>query len=436
MIDALVMKGFKAIRIPVTWHNHLIDRNYTIDPQWMRRVKTVVDWCIRRGLYVILNTHHDNCDGKEEPLKYGEGYYPLLKDAVESEKFIYNVWVQIATAFNRGYDHHLIFEGLNEPRMIGMTHEWWFDKNNDTCIESAKVLNEFHRIIHKAIRETGGNNAKRFILVTALSAGYDATVNSPFEFPDDKKYNPDNNKLLLSVHMYAPYDFAMNPNMTMKEFTPEYRAELYEKFTTIYQKYVAKGYHVVVGEMGTVNKNNTQARIAWGKYYVEGCRKFQFSAFIWDNGYWDNTKTCDDIFGHFQRTQLTWENGNFISALIDSGKKPLGEDPANQVYIKEPISTFDYSLALKDYRRKIYFDEKVTSKEIIDELGFGWNLGNTFDAWEDELDQGLDSETCWGNPKTTPELIDYLVKTGFKAVRIPVTWHNHLIDDKYTVNPE
>ena len=43
---------------------------------------------ISRGLYVILNTHHDNCDGKDEPLKYGEGYYPLLKDAVESEKLI------------------------------------------------------------------------------------------------------------------------------------------------------------------------------------------------------------------------------------------------------------------------------------------------------------------------------------------------------------
>ena len=436
MIDEIVEKGFKAIRIPVTWHNHLKDDQYTIDPQWMTRVKTVVDWCIRRGLYVILNTHHDNCDGKEEPLKYGEGYYPLLKDAVESEKFIYNVWVQIATAFNNGYDHHLIFEGLNEPRMIGMTHEWWYDVNDATCKESALVLNEYQKLIHKAIRESGGNNVKRFILVTALSAGYDATVNSPFAFPDDTKYNVDNSRLLLSVHMYAPYDFAMNPNMTLNEFTLEYRAELYEKFTTIYQKFVKKGHRVVVGEMGVVNKNNTQARIAWGKYYLEGCRKFEFSAFIWDNGYWDNTKTCDDIFGHFQRSELTWENGNFISSLIQAGRTPLGEEGMNQIYIAEPISTYNKEKALKDYRKYITFDERVKSREIIDELGFGWNLGNTFDAWEDERDQGLNSEACWGNPKTTPKLINYLVRSGFKAIRIPVTWHNHLIDNKYTVNPE
>ncbi len=42
------------------------------------------------------------------------------------------------------------------------------------------------------------------------------------------------------------------------------------------------------------------------------------------------------------------------------------------------------------------------------------------------LNKGLDSETYWGNPETTPALIDFIVETGFKAIRIPTTWHNHL----------
>ena len=78
-----------------------------------------------------------------------------------------------------------------------------------------------------------------------------------------------NKRLLFSVHMYAPYDFAMNPNMTLNEFTLEYRAELYEKFSSLYKKYTTQGYYVVVGEMGVVNKNNTIARTQWGKYYLE-----------------------------------------------------------------------------------------------------------------------------------------------------------------------
>ena len=182
-----------------------MDDKYTINPEWMNRLKTVVDWCIDKGLYVIVNIHHDNVDYKEAPLKYGEGYFPLLKDAVESEKFIYNVWKQIAIAFNNGYDLHLIFEALNEPRMKGMLQEWLFDPNNDTCIEAALVLNEFNKLAVKAIRESGGNNEKRFIMMPALAAGYDSTTKSPFKFPEDKKYNGNNNKLLLTIFFHIFY---------------------------------------------------------------------------------------------------------------------------------------------------------------------------------------------------------------------------------------
>ena len=211
--------------------------------------------------------------------------------------------------------------------------------NGGIIQEASLVLNEFHKIIHKAIRETGGNNEKRFIMITALSAAYDATMDSPFEFPDDTKYNPTNNKLLLSVHMYSPYDFVMNPDMSIVDFESGHRSELYDKFVNIYNKYVAKGIHVVVGEMGIVNKNNTHARIEWGTYYVEGCRNFQFSPFIWDNGYWDNTKTCDDIFGHLKRDRLEWENEELIKEYIKAGQEPLVEDP--EVFAIEPVETFE-----------------------------------------------------------------------------------------------
>lgn len=28
-------QGYSSIRIPITWYNHIIDNNYTIDPEWM-----------------------------------------------------------------------------------------------------------------------------------------------------------------------------------------------------------------------------------------------------------------------------------------------------------------------------------------------------------------------------------------------------------------
>ena len=143
--------------------------------------------------------------------------------------------------------------------------------------------------------------------------------------------------------------------------------------------------------MGVVNKNNTQERANWGRYYLESCRKFQFSAFIWDNGYWDNTKTCDDIFGNLKRNELEWVIAPFITILLKAGQRPLEENP--EIFSVEPIETYDDSEMILDYEEK-EFNNSITSEYIIDRLGFGWNLGNTFDAWNSSQNQGLDSETC------------------------------------------
>ena len=47
----------------------------------------------------------------------------VKKKKAESERFLLNIWSQIELAFNNGYDNHLIFEALNEPRLRGDSHE-------------------------------------------------------------------------------------------------------------------------------------------------------------------------------------------------------------------------------------------------------------------------------------------------------------------------
>ena len=59
MIKSLGTTGAKTIRIPVTWFNHIIDEKYTIDPEWMKMVKQVVDWAYDEGYQ----------DGKEEGIE-------------------------------------------------------------------------------------------------------------------------------------------------------------------------------------------------------------------------------------------------------------------------------------------------------------------------------------------------------------------------------
>lgn len=74
-----------------------------------------------------------------------------------------------------------------------------------------------------------------------------------------------------------------------------------------------------------------------------------------------------------------------------------------------------------------------TAQEIVDSITLGWNLGNTLDAHDDK-DHGVDSETLWGNPKATKELIDLVKSQGFNTVRIPVTWYNHMSYANNSIN--
>ena len=314
MIDGLVKIGFKAIRIPVTWHNHLVDDKYTVDPDWTKRVKTVVDTCLSKGLYVILNTHHDQADNG---VSYGRGYYPNRNNREESEKFLLNIWSQITQAFNNGYDHHLIFEPLNEPRLRGDSHEWWYAAGDGNCEEGIQIVNEFNSLIHTVIRTSGGNNAKRFILFTSCAAAYGYVVSNGFKVPDDSKYNSAK-RVLVSVHMYTPYDFAMNPDMSKTQFNDAYRNELAQNIKTLHDKFVSQGIYVIVGEMGCINKNNLDQRINWAKYFVSEGRNQGLACIVWDNGNWDNSKSAEETFGLYHRSQGTWEPEELVKAYISA----------------------------------------------------------------------------------------------------------------------
>lgn len=62
--------------------------------------------------------------------------------------------------------------------------------------------------------------------------------------------------------------------------------------------------------------------------------------------------------------------------------------------------------------------------DLIGNMTVGWNLGNTMDAHG--TGNTVASETYWGNPKTTQEMIDMIANQGFNTIRIPVTFAEHV----------
>ena len=56
----------------------------------------------------------------------------------------------------------------------------------------------------------------------------------------------------------------------------------------------------------------------------------------------------------------------------------------------------------------------MTSVQLTQVMGVGWNLGNSLDA--------IGGETAWGNPMVSQQLINAVKAAGFDTLRVPVAW--------------
>ena len=75
--------------------------------------------------------------------------------------------------------------------------------------------------------------------------------------------------------------------------------------------------------------------------------------------------------------------------------------------------------------------DDIAPLDFAKELMPGWNLGNQREA----NSGGTPSETAWGNPTITEELIKAVKAAGFKTVRIPVSYLSKIGEDN-TVDAE
>lgn len=293
--------GFTTIRIPVTWHNHM--ENGVIDSAWMNRVKEVVDWALGEGFYVILNSQGD----------YNQ-YYPSYEKLEESKSFLVNMWTQIATAFE-DKDEHLIFEGMDAPRLVGTDYEWSFPSDDpDNILPSIKeeavgCVNELNQVFVDTIRSLGGMNSKRFLIVSCLSAESDHATEDgyPFVMPTDTIEG----HLFLGIHGFKPKAFC-------EEFESystwrKDRAEL-GFMTNVDSNMLRKGYGVVITEMGAVNKDNLSDRSSWAKDYCFRAELTGLPCMYWDNG---QVEVAENQYGLIDREKLSV----FFPDLLEALKK-------------------------------------------------------------------------------------------------------------------
>lgn len=276
--------GFGAIRVPVTWYNHM-DPTGKVDAAWMARVHEVVSWVLDAGLYCIVNVHHDtgaDSDSHKSWLKADMDTYNAQKDRYEY------LWKQIAEEF-KDCDERLLFESYNE--MLDIKSSWCFASfacpgqyNAQIAASAYEAINSYAQSFVNVVRATGGNNSQRNLIVNTYAAACGGgTWNSHLTDPLSQMNLPQDeveNHIILEVHTY--------PNITSGNMQ-KIKAELDQNIDALNTHLVAKGAPVIIGEWGTSNVDadatdydvRRDVMFQFVEYFVKRMKENNMGLFYW-----------------------------------------------------------------------------------------------------------------------------------------------------------
>lgn len=284
--------GFQSIRIPVSYLSKIDDNNgYKIDSAWLDHVQEVVDYCVQNDMYAIVNMHGDGYTTVS-----GSWLLCANSDQTKIKAKYKACWEQIADRF-KNYDEHLIFESMNEE----------FDGTYGTPNKTAyNNINDYNQIFVDTVRQTGGNNDRRWLLIPGWNTNINYTAdNYGFVLPTDQYLSSDiasgEKRIMISVHYYDPWDFCgtesadktqWGSEATNQSKVPTWGDESYmaSQFKKMHDKFVSQGYGVIIGEFGAINKANydSQNKACRAAYYQKVCyyaKQYELVPVAWDNGF-------------------------------------------------------------------------------------------------------------------------------------------------------
>lgn len=319
LIQSVKAAGFKSIRIPVSYFAKIDDdKDYTIDSKWLDRVQEVVNYCIKNDLYAVINIHGDGYNTIDGGWLLCNG-----KNQTEIKKKYKKVWKQIAERF-KNYDEHLLFESMNEE----------FDGSySEPNKEYYQNINDYNQIFVDTVRKTGDNNTKRWLIIPGWNTNIDYTTGDyGFKLPTDqyrdKSIDKEEQRIMISVHYYSPWDFCGGENGVITQWgneaddpskTSTTCDETYMKNQLNLMKttFADKGYPVFIGEYGSIDKTsydseNEYYRAYFARKLCQLSRKNGCIPMYWDNGY-----NGVHGFGLFDRTTCEVTQPVIIDAIME-----------------------------------------------------------------------------------------------------------------------
>lgn len=274
MVSAMKDAGFDTLRIPVAWTNAMDyeSGDYTIREEYLNRIEEIVNYGLNEDMYVMINDHWDG------------GWWGMFGSASKETRnqameMYLAIWGQLTERF-QDYPDRLIFESANEElgdRLNEMTV--CTDSGTLSEDECYDTVNRINQAFVDLVRESGGNNAERFLLIAGYNTDIEHTCDERFRMPEDTAKD----KLLVSVHYYTPWGYSGSSSIPRWGTKAQYEEQnmLLEKMA----KFTDQGYGVVIGEYavmlnedGTVKENTCD----FMGNLLDNCDRYGYCPILWD----------------------------------------------------------------------------------------------------------------------------------------------------------
>ena len=266
-IDAYYARGFRVVRIPVTWTED-VDGSTLADPQTgridqnaprLKELMAVVDYALAQpGLYVVLNAHH------EKRLKQ-DGRADVLEQ----------LWTDIADVFG-DRDHRLIFEILNEPHLEGGT---------------AMAPETVREVSGRAYQRIRARDAKRIVVIGGNQwFGADEMART---WPDLKAVGDGRDPYVMATfHHYNPWTFAGDNQGDYAD--PWTDDDIRKPMQTMadWASTVGRGMPVFIGEWGVgwhsklASMNCNNVGLWYARFHTAHAAPMHMPTAVWDDGGW------------------------------------------------------------------------------------------------------------------------------------------------------
>lgn len=249
--------GFGAIRVPVTWYNHM-DSSGKVDEAWMKRVHEVVDYVINQGMYCIVNVHHDTGDGNQW-LHASMTTYNSVKSKYEY------LWRQIANEF-KNYDQHLLFEAYNE--MLDNDNRW----NEPGTDDGYNAINSYAKSFVTTVRATGYNNKQRNLVVNTYSASSTPNAMKALLLPEESGH------IIFQLHSYPNWQNESNAKREIDNLMSNIKSNLLKRAPVIIGEYAT--FTTWPSNIDYYNTNRTVALYAMD-YLIKQAKAAGVGTFYW-----------------------------------------------------------------------------------------------------------------------------------------------------------